>query len=240
MSGLEEAARRLEPLRALGPAISLGLPSLVIGYRNDAGAPADPSGQYGYGATEWQDLAAAVDYAVGHGAESVVLFGSSMGGGIVAAFLERSESARLVRGVVLDSPMLDLRATVEHGAAQRELPVLGTEIPGVLTATAEWIAGRRYDLDWDAVDYLPGDWLTVPALVFHGTADDVVPIATTDALRRAHPALVEEVRVDGATHVASWNADPGVYEEREAAFLGCVARTAVTSCPGAGLLEVAA
>jgi pimeloyl-ACP methyl ester carboxylesterase len=201
--------------------VRAGLPVLDIAYRNDAGAPADPSHRYGWGATEWRDLEAAVQYARGHGAQQVVLFGSSMGGSIVASFLEHSASASLVRGIVLDAPALDFRATVDFGATQRSLP-LGLPIPGVLTSTAEWIAGWRYDVDWPALDYLPGDWLHVPALVFHGTADQTVPVSTSDAFRAAHPALVQEVRVPGAGHVASWNADPAGYSAREVAFLGCV------------------
>ena len=89
------------------------------------------------------------------GAERVVLFGASMGGGIVAAFLERSDRADVVAGIVLDAPMLDLDATVDHGAAQRELPVVGA-LPDGLTSIAEWIADRRFDLDWAAVDHLRG------------------------------------------------------------------------------------
>jgi uncharacterized protein len=221
-----KGASRSEPLRALGPALENGLPALVIGYRNDPDAPADPSGRYRYGVTEWRDLDQAVGYAVQHGAAHVVLFGSSMGGAVVAAFLEHSASASLVTGVVLDAPQLDLRATVAYGASRRTLPVLGTGLPGLLTSTAEAIAARRYDLDWDAVDYLPGDWLRVPALVFHGTADATVPIATSDELRAAHPDLVEEVRVAGAGHVESWNRDPAAYTAREKAFLACVTAAA--------------
>ena len=217
-----KGAARTEPLRALGPALEAGLPALVIGYRNDPGAPADPSGRYGYGATEWHDLEQAVGYAVGHGAQHVVLFGSSMGGAIVASFLEHSQQASLVSGVVLDSPALDLRTTVDYGASQRTLPVIGTGIPDVLTDTAEWITGWRYGLDWGAVDYVPGTWLHVPALLFHGTADDTVPITTSDRLHAAHPDLVEEVRMTGATHVESWNRNPAEYTARESAFLGCV------------------
>jgi pimeloyl-ACP methyl ester carboxylesterase len=216
-----KGAARTEPLRAAGPAVRAGLPVLDIAYRNDAGAPTDPSHRYGYGATEWRDLESAVGYAHEHGAAQVVLFGSSMGGSIVAAFLEHSASASLVRGVVLDAPALDFRATVDFGATKRSLP-LGLSIPGVLTSTAESIAGWRYDVDWSAVDYLPGAWLHVPALVFHGTADGTVPPATSDAFRAAHPDLVSEVRVTGASHVGSWNVDPAAYEAREAAFLGCV------------------
>ena len=220
---------RTEGLRALGPAVDAGLPSLLISYRNDEGAPADPSGEYRYGDTEWRDLEAAVDFATGAGAERVVLFGASMGGGIVAAFLERSDRADVVAGVVLDSPMLDLDATVDHGAAQRELPVIGA-LPGTLTSVAEWIAGRRYHLDWEAVDHLPAGWLDVPALVFHGTADDTVPVSITDELAGGQPGRVQVVRVPGAGHVRSWNADRRGYERRESAFLACVT-TAGSACP---------
>jgi hypothetical protein len=38
--------------------------------------------------------------------------------------------------------------------------------PGVLTSTAEWIAGWHFGVDWSATDYLPGTWLHVRALVF--------------------------------------------------------------------------
>jgi pimeloyl-ACP methyl ester carboxylesterase len=204
-----------EPLRALGPAIAADMPVLDIGYRNDAAAPRDPSGRYGYGTTEWRDLDAAVAHAVQHGARHVVLFGSSMGGAVVAAFLQHSRSASLVSGVVLDAPALDLRAAVDLGGAQRSLP-------GVLTRTAEELAALRYDLDWDELDYTGGDWLHVPALVFHGTADATVPIATSEELARARPDLVDLERFAGATHVESWNADPGRYTTAEAAFLDCV------------------
>lgn len=228
-----KGSTRAEGLRALGPAVDADLPSLLISYRNDEGAPTDPSGEYRYGDTEWRDLEAAVDFATGEGAERVVLFGASMGGGIVAAFLERSDRADVVAGVVLDAPMLDLDATVDHGAAQRELPVIGA-LPDFLTSTAEWLAGLRYGLDWAAVDHLPADWLEVPALVFHGTDDDTVPIAITDELATGRPDLVQAVRVEGAGHVRSWNVDPRGYERRESAFLACVtaARPAASCATG--------
>jgi uncharacterized protein len=139
-------AGRTEPLRLLGPVLDAGMPALVIGYRNDEGAPADPSGFYRFGATEWRDLDSAVGYALAHGARDVVLFGVSMGGGVAAAFLENSAHAAAVSGLVLDAPLLDFQRTVDHGAAQRELPVVGGPIPGPLSWTAKTIAGWRYGI----------------------------------------------------------------------------------------------
>src|SRR4051812_8773080 len=217
-----KGATRAEPLRAMGVAVDDHISVLDIEYRNDPDAPAGPSGRYGYGATEWHDLDAAVSFAVDLGAKDVVLFGSSMGGAIVASFLEHSPQANLVTGVVLDAPALDLRATVEYGASRRRLPVIGTGVPDVLTTTAEQLAAWRYDVDWDAVDYLPGDWVRVPLLLFHGTDDDTVPIAASDALYEAHPNLVREIRVRGAGHVQSWNVDPAGYRQAVIDFLSCI------------------
>jgi hypothetical protein len=216
---------RSETLRALGPALTASLPALLIAYRNDPGAPPDPSGRHQQGATEWRDLAQAVDYATDHGARHVVLFGASMGGAIVASFLQHSPAATPVTGIVLDAPMLDLRATVDYGATQRTLPLLGTPLPQVLTGTAEWLASWRYDLNWEQVNYLPGTWIHVPTLIFHGAADDTVPISTSQQLRAAHPDLVQLVPVPGAGHVQSWNLDPTGYETHESAFLTRVTTT---------------
>jgi dienelactone hydrolase len=216
-------AKRTEPLRAMGPAISAGLPALDISYRNDPGAPATADHQHAYGVTEWRDLQAAVAYATGHGAKHVVLFGSSMGGAIVASFLEHSPSTGLVRAVMFDAPALDFRATVDWGAAHRTLPLIGAPIPGVLTATAEWMAGWRYGVDWGAMNYLPGSWLTVPTLVVHGSDDLTVPVTTSDGLKAAHPKLVQEVVVPHAPHVGSWNVDPRSYGQRESTFLATAA-----------------
>ena len=210
-------AERSEMHRLMRATAALDLPSLTITYRRDA---ENGGGLAQFGQDEWQDLEAAVQYALDEGASDVVLVGASMGGGITAAFLERSPLAQDVVAVVLDAPMLDFGATIEHGAAQRELPVLGLPLPGALTWTARQIAGVRYDIDGSRVDYLDDTgWLTVPALVFHGTSDDTVPDSVTRRLEAAEPGLTAPVIVEGAEHVESWNLDPASYDRTVRRFL---------------------
>jgi len=214
---------RSEMLRMMRAPVRAGLPALDITYRNDADSPLDPSGRYQFGRSEWRDLAAAVVYATDHGAEHVVLIGSSMGGGIVASYLRQSPIHDQVAGVVLDSPMLDLGTVVGYGAEQEPMPVLG-HVPGPLTWTAERIATLRYGVSWSAVDYLDDSrWLDVPTLVFHGTADKTVPVALSRRLAARHPGRVTLDVVPGAPHVGSWNADPVAYDATATRFLDRVA-----------------
>lgn len=210
---------RAEPLRALTTASDIGLDALVITYRNDTDAPTTTPEQYGYGATEWLDLESAVRYALEQGAEDVVLFGFSLGGSIVAAFLDNSPLANDVAAVVLDSPMLDVKQTVYHGAAQRDLPIVGLPVPQSLAWSAMQISRLRFGSDWYDADYLDDvGWVDAPTLVFQGLADKTVPASTSRELA-AQSSLVTLVEVEGAGHVESWNVDPDVYDSQLRDFL---------------------
>jgi pimeloyl-ACP methyl ester carboxylesterase len=209
-----KGANRREALRMLPAFVEKGLPSLVITYRNDEGAPPSPDGVYRYGLSEWEDLEAAARYAVDQGARRLVLVGYSMGGAIVVSFLYRSPLAERVVAAVLEAPMLDLAATIDWGTRSRGAPAF-------LSGTGRTIAGIRFDIDWGEVDYLArAGELTVPILLFHGDADPTVPVATSDALAAARPDIVTYVRVAGAGHVRSWNADPEAYRTYLREFLG--------------------
>ncbi len=220
---------RLDTIKVVPVLHRLGLPVLMVSYRNDAGAPQDPSGMLRYGLTEWQDLAAAVQYALGHGARRLLLVGYSMGGGIVASFLERSPLAARVAGVILDSPMLDFSRAVDHGASRQTLPLVGLPLPQSLTAVAKWIAGWRYGVDWGSLDYLDGvAKLRAPILLFQGTADKTVPAATSDQLART-AGNVTYVRVAGAGHLDSWNLEPARYDRAVQAFVERVLGTSAAA-----------
>jgi hypothetical protein len=212
-------APRSEALRAVQSIAAEGHPQLVINYRNDPGEPADPSGYYGYGQSEWEDVAGAVAYAVERGAERVVLIGYSTGAAHIASYLFRSPDSRVV-AAVFDSPNIDFEETVNLGASQRRLPLIPLPLPGTLVWTAKRLSSIRFGIDWAAIDYVSrAELLTVPVLVFHGTDDDTVPLSSSQEFLEARPDLVRLVIVPGAGHVRSWNVSPEAYERRLSEFL---------------------
>jgi hypothetical protein len=210
-------ADREEALRILPAAGSLGLQSLVITYRNDQEAPRSHDGLVRWGATEWQDLEAAVDYAVSEGARNIVLYGFSMGGGTAMRFLQQSDRAGLVSGAVLDAPVLDFDALLEFQAERRN-------IPGVVVALGRQFAQWRFDLDFGAMDHMRYlERVHVPILLFHGDQDDRAPIETSERLARERSDIVTFIVAKGAGHVRAWNVDPEAYEQTVKQFLSRVA-----------------
>lgn len=213
---------RLDNVRFLPALETAGYPTLTITHRNDAGAPEDPSGLLRYGLTEWEDLEAAVRYALDQGVADVALFGDSMGGGVIAAFLQRSELAPYVDAVVFDAPMLDFSATVDDNASRE--PLVGPiTVPPTLTWSAKRIADLRFDVNWDALDYMDDPSIfDLPILVYHGVEDRTIPIATSEALAALQPDTVELIACPGADHIECWNVDP---EGMETGIVGFLDRT---------------
>ncbi|HKB50474.1 MAG TPA: alpha/beta hydrolase [Solirubrobacterales bacterium] len=190
-----------------------GLPTLLITYREDLGAPSSPDGFHHMGLTEWRDLEAAARYALAHGARRLVLAGYSMGGAIVTQFMEHSPLAPRVAGLVLDAPALNWKKILEFNATRMGFPAF--------TATpVEWAIDARIDADWASLDALehPADF-HLPILLFHGADDKVVPISTSDDFAAELPRWVTYYRVPEAGHTEAWNVDPRLYERRLTSFL---------------------
>jgi uncharacterized protein len=207
---------RREALRILPALHALGLQQLVISYRNDVDAPASPDGYYHLGDTEWEDVEAAVRFAVERGARRIVLFGWSMGGAVTGAFLDRSADAARVVAVVWDAPLVDWRATLRQQARNRRLP------PG-FSPLASAVTSRRIGIDFNRFDLVRNPpAVRPPTLVVHSAGDTAVPVSASRALAAASRDLgwpMRYLEVPLVEHTASWNADPAAYEQEVTSFL---------------------
>ncbi|HEU4945349.1 MAG TPA: alpha/beta fold hydrolase [Solirubrobacterales bacterium] len=209
-----------------------GLHSLLISYRNDLGAPDSPDGLYHLGETEWEDLEAAARYALRRGAQQLVLVGYSMGGALISQFMQRSDLADWVGGVVLDAPVLDWKSIFEFNAEQMGLP-------GFSALPVEWTIDARIDPDWNSLDALEHtDAFQLPVLLFHGREDSVVPIGDSDEFAEKLGKRVTYYRVPMADHTQEWNVDPPLYERRVSRFLLQIEpKTQRARPPGSGSKE---
>lgn len=209
-------AGRAEVLRMLPSLEDQRLPVLVISYRSDGTAPDAPGSAIGWGYDEWKDLAAAVAFARSEGAEKVILVGTDLGANIIMTYLHESADLSVVAGVVLETPLLNLQATVDEAAADYG-------IPGVLRPFAEAFVRVRYGVDWGDVNHMDrADQFDVPMLLMVGTADPLLTVAAAEDFAVAVPDdLVTVATFEAGSHATLWNVDPDAYD---AAILGFIDR----------------
>lgn len=181
-------------------------PLLAVSYRGDEGAPRPREGLGHLGETEWRDLDAAIGFALRGGARRVVLYGWSVGATMALRCAVGSERRSRISGLVLDSPVLDWRATLRALASART--------PAPLVPLAVRAAEGRTGLDThrSATADFPHR-LKIPTLILHGPGDTVAPWAASRAMARQRPDLISLHTVPNAPHAAMWNADPEKYEE---------------------------
>ena len=215
-------ADRHELLRMVDSIGDLRYPTLIVRYRNDPGSPTSNDSLVLAGQDEWQDVQAAVDHAIANGATDVVVYGASMGGAIGLSYV-MNETRDVVRGLVLDAPLADLREVIRLRSGEA-LPVGGVLGDSVLAA-GRLVTWLRTGLDFDTVDYVErADEIDVPILLFHGTDDMSVPFSVGESLAQARPDLVDFHPVEDAAHVRAWNEDPEAYDIILTDFLAAIGR----------------
>jgi pimeloyl-ACP methyl ester carboxylesterase len=204
-------ARRQETLRAIPVFHEKGYTSLAVSYRNDADAPDSPDHRYGLGGTEWRDVDAAIAYALRNGARHIVLFGWSMGGAAVLQTAVRSFRGDSVRGIVLDSPVIDWIETLRFQAREMGLPRLVTQGALVLLGS-EWaraLVRQDAPIGLRSLDFtVRARELSVPVLLMHSDDDGYVPAGGSKRLAQLRPDIVTFERFDEGKHTKLWNIAP--------------------------------
>ena len=212
-------ARREEVLRGVVPVGEAGWSSLIVTYRNDPEAPRNDTGRYGFGVSESRDIEAAIAYAIGRGAQSILLVGWSMGGTAVLRAAECSEHRAHIRGIILESPALDWPEILLHQARRAKLPFgvaqLGTRIMK---------RGRRFlglEESFDVATLTAercAQALRVPTLVHASDEDTFVPNGGALRFAELRGDLVTLRNVSRGEHVKLWNVDRLGWERATRSF----------------------
>jgi len=209
----ENGYRQLSILNAAG------IPTLLITYRNDKGAPSPQNALYSFGVNEWRDLDAAVSWMLARGAPSVILVGESMGGGIVGQFLMHSGEADKVVALALDAPALDFTEVVADKIGARMIPLARTlATAGIFIFDTYRRAELSKAVSLDAVAKLPG-----PLFLAHGTTDGLVPVTISERLVAARTAPTTYLQT-AANHLLSFKENPERYRAEMGGFLDSLGR----------------
>lgn len=196
-----------------------GVPTLMITYRNDEGAPVEQDAIYSFGVNEWRDLDAAVSWMLAKGAPSVILVAESMGGAIAGQFLMHSREADKVVALALDAPALDFTEVVADKIGARMIPLARTLAnAGIFVFDAYRKAHLNEAVSMDAVAKFPG-----PLFLAHGTADGLVPVTISERLVAARQAPTTYLQT-GANHLLSFKENPERYRAEMGGFLNSLGR----------------
>lgn len=200
-------------LRGIPAFTRAGVTSLLVSYRNDGTGPHVGTGRNTLGATEAEDIDAAIAYALNQGAEQVVLVGWSMGAQIALRAAIDGPHADRVAGMIGVSPVLDWEAVLQQNCAQANLPA-------VVGSLATWLlanevgartVGLRRPIPMRSMNWLTrANEVRIPLLLLHGAQDRSVPTRTTRefAVRRPEAG----VEIFDAGHTTEWNSDPQRWE----------------------------
>ena len=204
------AVRRAETLRGVPVFREAGYTSLLVSYRNDGDAPSSPDHRYSLGDAEWVDVEAAMRFALDHGATELVLMGWSMGGATVLQVVTRSPLAAAVRGVVLESPVVDWITALNFQGLENRLPkplragvlgLIGSRWGGSFTGQSVPVDLARLNLVERSAE------LDLPILLLHSTDDGFIPVDASLALAQARSDIVTFEEFDTARHAKLWNYD---------------------------------
>ncbi|MCX8206122.1 MAG: S9 family peptidase [Candidatus Micrarchaeota archaeon] len=138
------------------------------------------------------DVKAAVGFARSKGYSKIGLFGFSLGGFVALAALSKDPS--LAGTAVLGAPVSDFEGTFSKADLNewKSGNMFNSKHLGVSI-------GLNYQFYTDGLQYKDFSGVSLPVLIIHGTEDDVVPIAQSEALaKRLKSAHL--LRLDGATH----------------------------------------
>src|SRR5690606_2383900 len=132
------------------------------------------------------------------------------GGATVLQAATRSPLFEHVRGVALDSPVIDWVTTLDAIAGEMGMPRIARALTfaAMSASWGGWITGKREPINLARLDFVTrAHELDVPILLLHSDEDGYVPVDGSEALAAARPDIVTFDRWSVARHTKLWNYD---------------------------------
>lgn len=209
---------RASALRGIPVVQRLGYTSLVPSFYADS----ESEGREGatLGLREAVDVEAAIRFAIENGAQTVTLFGWSMGGTIALILADEFEFRDRIANLVLIGPALNWRAAIERGMHAARLPsflislVCWSLETRILSRLAHMARPVRFDrLIWS------NRTVRVPTLLVHSRGDMDSSWRDSELLAAGNVSIVELAEFPSVPHLLEWNTQTQLFEETVEAFL---------------------
>jgi pimeloyl-ACP methyl ester carboxylesterase len=217
---------RSEGLRAVEVFRDAGYSSLLVSYRNDGVAPNSDDYRYSLGDAEWHDVESAIEYALQNGAREIVLAGWSMGGATVLQTATRSKHPEVIRGIMLESPVIDWVNVLNFQGAQMRAPrfIRQSALALISNGWGAWVTGQSNPIDLNRLDFVrrAGE-LRWPILLLHSDDDGYVPSDGSRSLASLRPDIVTFEMFVTARHTKLWNYDSERWNRAIASWLASIA-----------------
>ncbi len=172
------------------------------------------------GLTEWKLVEQAVEFAKENGATQVILFGWSLGGMICGQYLMRTQDTSLVKGVIFDSPMFDIRNTLRFQAGLAGYPeVFADEVCNLIKKSRllRTLGYPEITVDELSISKKAMETL-VPTLVLYSRNDGYIQISDAVDFARIN-TNVQLQEFNGARHCRLKNSNPELYDKTLTSFL---------------------
>ncbi len=211
--------RRATGLRTAPLFYQRGHTQLLISFRGDGDAPPLSDSKHHLGLSEQADVEAALAYAAGNGATSIILSGWSMGATMALAAAHTSEHRDLIAGLVLTAPVLDWRRTLAANTAAAGLPtVLAAGASRLLAGRLHRLTGLHQPVNLGAMEFTAVA-PPVPVIILHSVGDASTPIRVSEEYAARFPDRVSLVRFPACRHTQEWNGRPELWDDSVASWL---------------------